>query len=129
VTRSKPIHDGPRRYILDPTWPALLAHAVPPEFEPAGPVEVWELPQHGHEEVRAERWPFPVDAVCVLASVPLHAFRHGGQWPYSGDLKPRTAAIYLLAERDLLTVTVRQGRAGQVAVLPLLRASITGPGE
>lgn len=114
-----PIPDGPRRYVLDPTWPALLVHHLPLEYAPAGPVEVWELAQSGRIDVKAERWPFAVDAIRVLASVPLHAFRHGGQWPYSGNLKPRTATIYKLTFADLLVLTVRQGRAGQVAVLPL----------
>lgn len=129
MTRSAPIHGGPRRYIVDPTWPPMLGLRLPPEYGPAGDVEVWEVAANEVVHVRRGHWPFGVDAVRLLASVPLHAFRYGGQWAYSGDLKPRTAAIYRLTERDVLTLTVRQGRAGQVAVLPLRRADITGPGE
>jgi hypothetical protein len=97
----------------------MLELRLSPEYTPAGEVEVWELGANEVVHVRHERWSFRVDAVRVLASVPLHAFRYGGQWPYAGDLKPRTAAIYRLNGQALLTLTVRQGRAGQVAVLPL----------
>lgn len=128
LTRPGPLHGGPRRYVLDPTWPAMLALGLPPQYEPAEVVEVWELAQHGTASIRSSRWGFRVDAVRVLASVPLHAFRHGGEWPYSGDLKPRTAAVYRLAERDLLTLAVRQGRSGQLAVLPLRQVAATAPG-
>jgi hypothetical protein len=119
MSRSKPVPGGPRRYALDPTWPRLLPVGLPPAYVAAGGVELCELAQHGSFEVTLARWPFTVDAVRLLASVPLHAFRSRGQWPYSGNLKPRTAAIYRLKERDVLTITVRQGRAGQMAVLPL----------
>lgn len=100
----------------------MLALRVPPEYVTAGDVEVWEVAANEVVHLRADRWSFRVDAVRLLASVPLHAFRYGGQWPYAGNLKPRTASIYRLAERDLLTVTVRQARAGQLAVLPLRAA-------
>lgn len=123
MTASKPVHGGPRRYILDPTWPPLLGLRLPAGYVPAGAVEVWEVAANEVVHVRAQRWSFPVSAVNVLASVPLHAFRYGGQAPYTGDLRPRTAAIYRLTEGDLLTITVRQGRAGQVAVLPLRAAA------
>lgn len=116
---SKPTHGGVRRYILDPTWPPLLALGLPAEYVPAAHVEVWDMVANGSTSIKAERWPVRVDAVRLLASVPLHAVRYGGQWPYSGNLKPRTAAIYRLNERDVLAITVSQASAGQVAVLPL----------
>lgn len=125
---SRPTHGGLRRYALDPTWPPLLVLGLPAQYVPAADVEVWEVIANGAANVRAERWRFRVDAVRLLASVPLHVFRYGGLWPYSGDLKPRTSAIFRLSGSDLLTLTVRQGRNGQLAVLPLRREAATAEG-